>query len=170
MEFDVGLDMSHIYIIHTHTTDVKCFSVPDDVDDTEIVVHPIVPEGTVLGDLAESSPDDYVMGKAYFEAVRDVISTCEATDKYQLATYPWLDSNDFTTPVSSYAIVTILGCIYLYFYCDDAVSHETIFYIYYLSTDYFRLTEPQCQFGEGLCSLRWKHLRLLLRTHLRRRD
>jgi len=84
---------------------VKCFSVPDDVDDTEIVVHPIVPEGTVLGDLAESSPDDYVMGKAYFEAVRDVISTCEATDKYQLATYPWLDSNDFTTPNLSVSLV-----------------------------------------------------------------
>merc|ERR1719361_464983 len=57
---------------------VKCFSVLDNIDDTEILVHPIAPEGTILGDLAESNPDDYTMGKAYFEAVREVISTCEA--------------------------------------------------------------------------------------------
>jgi len=84
---------------------VQCFSVPDDIDDTEILVHPIAPKGTILGDLDESSPDDYAMGKAYFEAVREVISTCEETSKYNLATYPWLDSDDFTTPNLSTSLV-----------------------------------------------------------------
>jgi len=97
---------------------VQCFSIPDDIDDTEILVHPIAPKGTILGDLDESSPDDYAMGKAYFEAVREVISTCEETSKYNLATYPWLDSDDFTTPVS----VTYIK-IDLIYHCGHGTSH-----------------------------------------------
>lgn len=75
---------------------VKCMSFPDDIDDTEFLVHPMVPKFTTLQSLKGTS--DYEMGKEMVEAFRASVTPtdCDETGKYGLAVYNWLASDQLS--------------------------------------------------------------------------
>ena len=80
--------------------DVGCFTAEDDIDDTTFVLHPVVPVGTTIGSL--KGTDSYDPAVAMVEAMTKSVTPkgCDETGNVGLATYKWLSSTDFTTPVS----------------------------------------------------------------------
>ena len=85
--------------------DVFCITAPDiltadDIDTVTFIEHPVAPTGLTIGDLAGTS--DYDLAVGFAQGVLSAVATpgCMDTGKYGLATYPWLDSDTFTTPVS----------------------------------------------------------------------
>jgi len=81
--------------------DVSCISVEDDIDETTFLVHPLVPSGTKLKELAGTP--DYDLGKGKVEAFIDAVSVrdCVESGNIGVATYPWLSETDSTSPVSA---------------------------------------------------------------------
>ena len=83
---------------------MKCITLPDDIDETQFFVHPLVPGGVTLGDL-KGTPD-YDLGMGFIQAFRDAAFGCDDTETFSMVSYPWLSSEDFTTPVSKYLCST----------------------------------------------------------------
>ena len=77
--------------------DVQCITVPEDIDETEFIVHPVVDFGLKLGSL-KGTPD-YEMGKGMVTAFLDAVD-CDDIGSLGMATYQWLSEIDYTTPVS----------------------------------------------------------------------
>ena len=73
-------------------------TIPDDIDDTEFLVHPVAPAGVTLG-MLKGTPD-YEMGKRMIQAFHDALNDCDKPGKYGLAKYPWLSDKDHVTKVS----------------------------------------------------------------------
>ena len=80
------------------TIDVKCMDLPDDINDTTFLVHPVAPAGVTLR-MLDGTPD-YEMAKRMILAFREALSGCDELGKYGLATYPWLSEKDHITKVS----------------------------------------------------------------------
>jgi len=74
---------------------IKCFNLPDDIDDTEFIVDPTIPAGTTLGMLKGFETYDLVKGKV--EAYRDVTLSCDDLDVFHSVTYPWIAQAAATT-------------------------------------------------------------------------
>ena len=77
--------------------DIKCMSIPDNLDDTTFLVHPVAPAGLQLGELKGTA--DYDMAKEMIISFRDSLSMCNDRGKFGLAKYPWLDATDHKTMV-----------------------------------------------------------------------
>jgi len=84
---------------------IFCISAPDDIDDVIFVEHPVAPSGLVLGTLKGTG--DYDLAAGFATAVISAVTVpgCTETGKYALATYPWMDSDTFTTSVSVTSLV-----------------------------------------------------------------
>lgn len=84
---------------------VSCISVEDDIDETTFLVHPLVPSGTKLKELAGTP--DYDLGKGKVEAFIDAVSVrdCVESGNIGVATYPWLSETDSTSPVTAMSLV-----------------------------------------------------------------
>jgi len=89
-----------------HPTDnyVKCISYPDDVENTNILKHPVIPRKTALAEL-KGTPD-YDMALGMITAFREASEGCKEDTKFTLATYPWLSKEDFSSPVMVQSLVT----------------------------------------------------------------
>jgi len=87
------------------TNYVKCLNIPDDIDETTFLVHPVVPVGTQLRVL-KGTPD-YDLGKNMIEALRDALKndSCHEVGHVNVAKYPWLSNLDESTPVTAYSVV-----------------------------------------------------------------
>ena len=72
-----------------------CMDKPDDIEDTQFLIHPLVPGGTSLSMLKGTT--DYDLGKGMIQAFRDAL--CEDTGGLVYASYPWLSSDDHQTMV-----------------------------------------------------------------------
>jgi len=82
---------------------VHCIDFPDDIDDTKFVLHPVVPPGTTLGDLAGTP--DYDLGLGMITAMREAAGSCAATGSFTQINYPWLSQDDVSSPIVATAIV-----------------------------------------------------------------
>ena len=92
-------------------SDVKCITVPDDIDDTIFVIHPVVPSSLTLGAL-KGTPD-YDIGRGMIQAFRDSVPECvDNPGNWGIAKYMWI-SQDQSSNVSdneheSYLIRTMV--------------------------------------------------------------
>lgn len=88
--------------IHSY---VFCAQVFDDIDDFTFFVHPLVQPGTTIGSLSGTS--DYAMGKGMAQSIVNTIdlNDCEDVDKFGLATFGWLSSQDMKSPVMVTTVV-----------------------------------------------------------------
>jgi len=77
-----------------------CITVPDDIDETQFIAHPVVPADLTLGDL--SGTPDYDLALGMISAMRDATEDCDST--IAMVTYPWLSEEDGTTPVTVGAV------------------------------------------------------------------
>lgn len=79
------------------------YAPPDDIDSVTIIEHPVAPPGLVIGTLKGTI--DYDLAVGFAQGVIDAVSDCPDTGKYALATYPWMDSDTFATPVTVTSLV-----------------------------------------------------------------
>lgn len=82
---------------------VYCVSIPDEIDDSAFLVHPLVPAGTTLGQLAGTP--DYDLAEGFFSAFRSLVNDDSCDENEGLVTYKWLSATDFTTPVMVTSLV-----------------------------------------------------------------
>jgi len=137
---------------------VSCITISEDVDKTEFVAHPLVPEGMTLGDLKGTA--DYDMALGMIKSVQETINPgeCAEVGNAGLANYGWLSINDFSTPVSMFLIIiasqNILHQVYDVYQLMNELEYLT----------YYRLL-PQV-----LSKISWPHLPLVedLGHHLAR--
>jgi len=103
--FKASLKAEQPTCMHPTTNYVGCFTAEDDIDDTTFVLHPVVPVGTTIGSL--KGTDSYDPAVAMVEAMTKSVTPkgCDETGNVGLATYKWLSSTDFTTPVTVTALV-----------------------------------------------------------------
>jgi len=76
---------------------VQCFTLPDDIDDTEFILHPVT-TGTILGDL-KGTPD-YDLGLGMMTAIRDGTFACDDVGSFKSVEFPWL-FQDAVTPITA---------------------------------------------------------------------
>jgi len=83
---------------------IRCISVPDDIDDTEFIVDPVLPGGVKIGQ-TKGTPD-YDLGIGLISALRNAadIGGCDESGKFGMANYRWLSQTDITAPVSDYFV------------------------------------------------------------------
>ena len=78
---------------------MKCFTTPEDIEETSYTKHPSIPAGTTLG-MLQGSPQ-YEKEKRMVEAFRNAVNNGLSNEAGEyLATYEWLSTEDDTTPVS----------------------------------------------------------------------
>jgi len=84
---------------------IFCGKLGETVDDFELVIHPVAPSGTKIGDLAGTS--DYNMASDMVQGIIDSISysVCQDPGQYGLATYQWLSALDGKSAVTATSVV-----------------------------------------------------------------
>jgi len=83
---------------------VSCLSLSEDINETAFVAHPLVPSGTKLGDIKGS---DYDLAKGMIDALQAAVSPndCREVGNVGLASYGWLSSVDFKSPITATTFV-----------------------------------------------------------------
>lgn len=73
-----------------------CVSLPEDIEETAFLFHPVAPHGLKLGDL--TGTPDYDMAKQMIEAFKEALS-CDDDGDTNVVTFEWLSEFDYVTPV-----------------------------------------------------------------------
>lgn len=126
--------VTHIIVNFILRTDVGCVSAEEDIDDTEFIIHPIVPAGTKLSDLKDTP--DYDMAALMIRSLTDAVTPkgCNEVGNVGLATFNWLSSIDFESAVSitSSILTKIHFCFFdfqLIIFVSDLLKLNDIYYM-----------------------------------------
>merc|ERR1712232_410181 len=95
--FQQGLGQEQPICLDPILNYIKCLTIPENIDDTEFLVHPLVPNGTRLSDLRGSN--DYDIALKMIASFRDAVKsdTCGDVGKFGLAVYPWPAADQLST-------------------------------------------------------------------------